>query len=83
MGHILRMPKDVLGRDRLVQHAVSVQFEHGITQNLLQNAPVTETFAALQHMVGDRKEWKLMRNRYTANAPVQAQQRQGGHHYHH
>ena len=42
LGHVLRLPDA-----RLVKHAVRVQFENGMLNNLLQDAPITETFEEL------------------------------------
>ena len=53
LGHILR-----LKGDRLVKTAIRVQFERGMLSNMLEDAPITETFAELTAIAADREVWK-------------------------
>ena len=62
LGHILRFKED-----RLIKHAVRVQFENGRQQNLLQGAPETDTFEQLIKWASVRKIWKKRTARLASN----------------
>ena len=74
LGHILRLqPKlgadgqPILGADgrpcdRLVKHAVKVQFDRGMLYNLREDAPITSTFGELIILATDKKRWKERRD---------------------
>ena len=77
LGHILRLSDKQLVRqpsgerkmqkiERLVKHAVRVQFDKGMQFNLLQNAPLTVTFKELADLASKRQSWKKLRSRWTA-----------------
>ena len=57
LGHILR-PQG----DRLIKHAVEVQFDRGMMFNLLEDAPITATFGELVLLARDKKGWKVLRD---------------------
>ena len=55
LGHILRMDDE-----RLVKHAVKVQYSNGDMSNMLADAPQTGSFHQLVKLAANRERWKRM-----------------------
>ena len=62
LGHLLRLKKDRMGRERLVKLAIRVQFKKGMMTNMLSDAPITKTFEELEALAADRRGWKRIRD---------------------
>ena len=58
IGHILR-----LNDDRLVKHAIKVQYVNGDYHNMLSDAPEASSFDKLVEMANDRELWSSIRNK--------------------
>ena len=60
-----------MGDERLVKHAVKVQFENNDMSNLLKDSPPTSTFQQLAELAADRELWKQIWGKKSMGKPRQ------------
>ena len=69
LGHLLRLPNNKDGTERLVKTALRVQFNKNDKLNMLQGIPKVETFEELIELAQCRKRWRKIQPTGQASSP--------------